>query len=408
MSTILDMPKDEKLPPGITRRPDGKLLARVWSKRDGKRIGKVFGQRQVAAAKSWQREARVSLDRGEIVAGESPTLRHATKLFLAGAKDGTIRSRSREPFKPATIERYERALNYLLDELGSYKLNDIRTGQLEQLVGQLQARGLAANSVRNAFMPLQTIYRWALRRELAHVDPTAGVELPLDEGRKDRFAAREEIDLRIATLPVNDRPLWATAFYGGLRYGELMALRWIDIDLGTGVIHVQLSHDPRAHVTGSPKSEAGVRKVPIPAPLREQLIEHAMRRDPRQPLVFSRWSLAGRRRGPDGSFNASGVYQRADRHWGPQGISHMTLHDCRHTYASLMIAAGENPKALQTYIGHSSITTTYDRYGHLMPGAEQESADRLSAYLGGELRDQNWYSSGTSDTPNPEFTGRMD
>jgi integrase len=46
-----------------------------------------------------------------------------------------------------------------------------------------------------------------------------------------------------------------------------------------------------------------------------------------------------------------------------------------------MIAAGENAKALQTYLGHSSITTTYDRYGHLMPGAERESADRLSAYL---------------------------
>jgi integrase len=46
-----------------------------------------------------------------------------------------------------------------------------------------------------------------------------------------------------------------------------------------------------------------------------------------------------------------------------------------------MITAGENAKALQTYLGHSSITTTYDRYGHLMPGAERESADRLSAYL---------------------------
>ncbi len=46
-----------------------------------------------------------------------------------------------------------------------------------------------------------------------------------------------------------------------------------------------------------------------------------------------------------------------------------------------MIASGENAKALQTYLGHSSITTAYDRYGHLMPGAERESADRLSAYL---------------------------
>jgi integrase len=115
--------------------------------------------------------------------------------------------------------------------------------------------------------------------------------------------------------------------------------------------------------------------------LRDHLVEHRMRCDPQQPLVFSRWSLGGRRRGPDGPFNASAIYQRARRNWEPQGIGTISLHDCRHTYASLMIAAGENAKALQTYLGHSSITTTYDRYGHLMPGAERESADRLSAYL---------------------------
>lgn len=57
------------------------------------------------------------------------------------------------------------------------------------------------------------------------------------------------------------------------------------------------------------------------------------------------------------------------------------LHESRHTYASLMIAAGVNAKALQTYMGHSSVTVTYDRYGHLMPGNEGEAADLLDAYL---------------------------
>ena len=85
----------------------------------------------------------------------------------------------------------------------------------------------------------------------------------------------------------------------------------------------------------------------------------------------------------DGPFNASAIYQRARRHWEPQGIGSISLHDCRHTYASLMIAAGENAKALQTYLGHSSITTTYDRYGHLMPGAYREDAQ--STRLGGPV-----------------------
>jgi integrase len=59
----------------------------------------------------------------------------------------------------------------------------------------------------------------------------------------------------------------------------------------------------------------------------------------------------------------------------------ITLHECRHTFASLMIAAGVNAKALSTYMGHSTISITMDRYGHLMPGNEAEAAGLLDAYL---------------------------
>lgn len=62
-------------------------------------------------------------------------------------------------------------------------------------------------------------------------------------------------------------------------------------------------------------------------------------------------------------------------------IAPIVLHECRHTFASLMIAAGVNAKALSTYMGHSSITITLDRYGHLMPGNEAEAACLLDSYL---------------------------
>ena len=57
------------------------------------------------------------------------------------------------------------------------------------------------------------------------------------------------------------------------------------------------------------------------------------------------------------------------------------MHECRHTFASLMIAAGVNAKALSTYMGHATIGITLDRYGHLMPGNEDEAASMLDAYL---------------------------
>lgn len=73
--------------------------------------------------------------------------------------------------------------------------------------------------------------------------------------------------------------------------------------------------------------------------------------------------------------------RRAQRIWEKAKLARITLHEARHTYASLMIAAGVNAKSLQTYMGHSSVTVTYDRYGHLMPGNEDEAAALLDAYL---------------------------
>jgi integrase len=71
----------------------------------------------------------------------------------------------------------------------------------------------------------------------------------------------------------------------------------------------------------------------------------------------------------------------AARVWNKAEIDVITLHDARHTFASLMIAAGVNAKALRTFMGHSSITVTLDRYGHLFPGSEAEAADLLDTYL---------------------------
>ena len=76
--------------------------------------------------------------------------------------------------------------------------------------------------------------------------------------------------------------------------------------------------------------------------------------------------------------------RRAKAAWRRAGLEPITLHEARHTFASLMIAAGVNAKALATYMGHASVTITLDRYGHLMPGNEDEAAALLDAYLARE------------------------
>ncbi len=80
-------------------------------------------------------------------------------------------------------------------------------------------------------------------------------------------------------------------------------------------------------------------------------------------------------------FSETALRKRAAKAWEANGLTPISLHECRHTFASLMIAAGVNAKALSRYMGHFSIVVTLDMYGHLMPGNEGEAAELLDAYL---------------------------
>lgn len=160
-------------------------------------------------------------------------------------------------------------------------------------------------------------------------------------GRRDRIVSPDEAATLLAALPAGrDRTLWATAIYAGLRRGELMALRWADIDLAGGVIRVEQSYDRRSRSFGLPKSRAGVRRVPIARALRDLLVELRFDAGEGERLVF-----AGRTGHP---FDISTVTQRARRAWDAMNarrspdeasLEPITLHEARHTFASLMIAA---------------------------------------------------------------------
>jgi len=216
------------------------------------------------------------------------------------------------------------------------------------------------------------IFRQAMIYGDVAVNPTTGVQLPAVRGKRDRVAAAEEAARLIELVPDQDRAIWATAIYAGLRRGEMFALRWSDIDFERGLIHIERGWDVQEGVI-FPKTQAGVRVVPLVRALRPHLLAHQLLAGRREGLVFGR--------GAEVPFNYNAVSHRADKAWAAAGVRRITLHECRHTYASLMIAAGVNSKVLSTYMGHSSITITLDRYGHLFPGNESEAADLLDAYL---------------------------
>jgi integrase len=120
---------------------------------------------------------------------------------------------------------------------------------------------------------------------------------------------------------------------------------------------------------------------------------HRARDDSWLGRVFARGSLAGRcKPGREAAaFNPATISHRANKAWGRAGLEPVTLHDCRHTFASLAIAGMAargvfNPKLLQQTLGHTSLSVTYDRYGHLFPGQEAEIAGAVDDLLENEER----------------------
>jgi integrase len=170
----------------------------------------------------------------------------------------------------------------------------------------------------------------------------------------------------LEVLEPEDRALWATALYTGLRMGELSALSRADVDLGAGVIRVHRGWDAMEGYI--PTKNRKPRSVPVAAVLRDHLDEHLLSRDADEHVFGApRWvSRAG---------------TRAHERWKERGLDVIDLHEARHTYASFAIAAGLNAKTLSMYMGHATIQITLDLYGHLFPGAEAEAASLLDAYF---------------------------
>jgi integrase len=316
---------------------------------------------------------------------------------------GAALTRHGSRYKPSVARTYARNLRkYIYPELGPVRLTNLRRRDVQEFVDGLVASGLTGSSVRNILAPLRVICRRAIEDDELAVNPTAHLRLPEGPGRRERVAPVDEAMSLLDALPREQRALWATAFFSGLRRGELRALRWSDIDDDVSIIRVARTWDD---VVGEvePKSKKSKRTVPVASVLRLFLLEHKAstgRRD--NDLVFGKtasdpfspgtvngaardaWATrfacgCDLARDHDAAPINPGGHRVCPQH-GDDLLQPICLHECRHTYVSLMHDAGLSLERIGDYVGHNSAYMV-DRYRHLLDGHEAEAARLFDEYL---------------------------
>jgi len=351
--------------------------AEVYDRATRRRVRRTFPT--LAAAKTWRADAAREVKARRLSARRAPTFNRAADAFLDAARDGRARARTGEHYKPSALRGYEEALRLRLrPALGALPLDEIEPRHLRALTERMLAEGMGASTVRNTINAARVVYRYALAHGARAANPCEGLDLPATPRRRERIPSVAEAAELLDALPEADRALWATFFYAGLRCGEARALTWGDVDLKAGVLRVRATWD-RVAGPVPPKSRAGRRDVPLPATLGRYLREHRLRTGRTAGLVFGRTEAD--------PFSPEAVVKRARRVWKEHDLEALTPHDARHAYASFSIEAAArsggsvNVKALSEYMGHASIAITYDRYGHLLPGAGEQAARMLDALL---------------------------
>ncbi len=366
----------------ISQRSDGRWMASVdLGYVDGKRKRKyIYGKTRKEVA-----EALKSLlhqqQHGVNIAPERQTVGQFLERWLADV----VIPRTR----PATHEIYGRSVQRITCYIGRVQLAKLSPQQVQELLRSLAADGLAPATVQRARDVLRNALNEAVKWGLVARNVAALIDPPKVERYGARVLTPAEAQQLLATA-TGDRleALYRVALSLGLRRGEVLGLRWQDVDLVKGILRVAMALQ---RVNGEltlvpPKTTSSQRTLPLPPSLILTLRQHHMRQLQDRLLAGSRWhdhdlvfpTRIGTPISPRNLLRSFGaLLQRA-------GLPHMRIHDLRHSCATLLAAQGVPPKVAMEILGHTDIRTTLAIYTHVLDDSKQQAISALDAILGAE------------------------
>ena len=257
---------------------------------------------------------------------------------------------------------------------------------LQKMVNDMMARNLSPKNIRDAYNNINAAMKKAVILRCVAYNPCEGVVLPkLKKYRAqvyDQKLIHQRLDMTRGTdlyLPVF---LCVTV---GLRRGEMLALRWDDIDFYNKLLKVRHNtvRGEKGYIIKVPKSEAGIRDIAIGDEVLDEL------RQARAPYTMDAFTYGAGfqnlgfvvRQDDETPYKPDSMTQKWERFLEESGLPKIRRHDLRHSNATALIQAGVNPRVVQQRLGHSDVSITLNTYTHVLPEMDAAAADKIDAIL---------------------------
>jgi integrase len=367
----------------IYRRKDGLWCAQVSL--NGHRLTK-YGKSQ-SECRDWIKQTQIRIEGGLTYNG--------THLTLARFLDGWLHGKELAR-RPSTVNGYRRYAGlYIIPKLGKERLQDILPAHIKQLYALMKQEGRGARTIQLVHVTLHAAFKQAVREGYLGRNPLEAVDRPKVEQMEFKILTGDQVrQLLIAASGSAFETLFYLALTTGMRKGELLGLKWSDLDQDKGVLHIQrqLQQIPRKGFSLVPtKTKAGRRLIKLGQGTLLQLAAHRERQVklrsvsgdqwPENDLIFTT--------GVGTFLDQSKVSKELKRLLQKAGLPSIRFHDLRHTSISFLLGMGTPVNAVQHRAGHSKASVTTDVYGHSLDESQEAAAEKIEELvtpIAGKLR----------------------
>jgi integrase len=308
------------------------------------------------------------------------------KEWLPSIK-GTIR--------PTTYASYTMHVEgHIVPTLGSLQLSRLSAQGINAFYakllesGRLQGKGsLSPATVRRVHATLHRALKDAVRWQRLSVNPIDAADPPRGQSKQRELPAWNAEQLAgFLSFVKNDRPfaLWRVLAMTGCRRGEALGLRWDDLDVEAATLTIRRALVPLGAtvIISEPKTARGRRRIALDPLTIEALKAHAARQADEQSACDT-WTETGFIFTTENGLplDPHRTSKAFERHLHAAALPRIPLHGLRHTYATLALSSGVNPRIVSGRLGHSTVALTLDIYSHVLPQADQDAADRIAALI---------------------------